>query len=148
MHFHEKLSSETVYLRYLENLKLDQRIAHERLTRICFIDYDQDMTLVAITGPEGSEEVIAVARLIKLHGLNEAEFSVLVRDDFQRRGLGAALLDRSLTIARDENIASVLAFMLPENLAMQKIATRSGFVLHPSADNRLVVARRSISPVT
>ena len=45
--FHEKLSEDTVYLRYFQSLKLSQRIAHERLTRICFIDYDREMALVA-----------------------------------------------------------------------------------------------------
>ena len=34
-------------MRYLQHLKLDHRIAHERLTRICFIDYDREMALVA-----------------------------------------------------------------------------------------------------
>ena len=28
-------------------MKLSQRTAHERLTRICFIDYDREMALVA-----------------------------------------------------------------------------------------------------
>ena len=36
-----------VYLRYFQPLKLSQRMAHERLTRICFIDYDREMALVA-----------------------------------------------------------------------------------------------------
>ena len=43
--FHEKLSDQTVYMRYLEKLKLDQRIAHERLARVCFIDYNREMAL-------------------------------------------------------------------------------------------------------
>ncbi len=45
--FHEKLSERSVYLRYFQPLKLTQRTAHERLTRICFIDYDREMALVA-----------------------------------------------------------------------------------------------------
>ena len=45
--FHEKLSERSVYLRYFQPLKLRQRTAHERLTRICFIDYDREMALVA-----------------------------------------------------------------------------------------------------
>jgi acetyltransferase len=39
--FHTKLSERTVYLRYFQPLKLSQRTAHERLTRICFNDYDR-----------------------------------------------------------------------------------------------------------
>ena len=45
--FHETLSERSVYLRYFHPMKLSQRVAHERLTRICFIDYDREMALVA-----------------------------------------------------------------------------------------------------
>ncbi|MFM6474086.1 MAG: hypothetical protein ACKPGH_11395, partial [Dolichospermum sp.] len=40
-------STESVYLRYFHLIKLSQRITHERLTRMCFIDYDREMALVA-----------------------------------------------------------------------------------------------------
>src|SRR5262249_40375982 len=35
--FHEKLSERTVYLRYFQAIKLSARVAHERLTKICFV---------------------------------------------------------------------------------------------------------------
>lgn len=38
--FHQSLSEQSVYFRYFHLVKLSQRIAHERLTRLCFIDYD------------------------------------------------------------------------------------------------------------
>ena len=45
--FHRTLSDRTVYLRYFASLSLGARIAHERLLRICFGDYDREMVLVA-----------------------------------------------------------------------------------------------------
>ena len=45
--FHAELTEETVYSRYFEHLGLSQRTAHERLTRICFNDYDREIALVA-----------------------------------------------------------------------------------------------------
>ena len=43
-------------MRYFHMMNLDQRTAHERLTRICFIDYDREMALVAEqTDPETGE---------------------------------------------------------------------------------------------
>ena len=50
--FHKTLSEESVYRRYFNQLKLDQRIAHERLTRICFNDYDRELALVVENGGE------------------------------------------------------------------------------------------------
>ena len=45
--FHGTLSERTVELRYFNAMKLSTRVAHGRLTRICFIDYDREMALVA-----------------------------------------------------------------------------------------------------
>ena len=45
--FHTTLSDRSVYFRYMHALQLSQRIAHERLARICFNDYDRELALVA-----------------------------------------------------------------------------------------------------
>ncbi|MGA7500404.1 MAG: acetate--CoA ligase family protein, partial [Isosphaeraceae bacterium] len=45
--FHGTLSERSVSFRYFHAMKLTARVAHERLTRICFIDYDREMALVA-----------------------------------------------------------------------------------------------------
>jgi acetyltransferase len=142
--FHEKLSEETVHMRYLQNLKLDRRVAHERLTRICFIDYDREMALVAET-MGGSEEIVAVARFSKSHGRDDAEVAVLVRDDFQRRGIGVAILQRLVEAARQEKVARLVAFMVAENFGMQKIAAKAGFMLDRVSDPRMVVATKELA---
>ena len=43
--FHGTLSERSVSLRYFHAMKFTARVAHERLTRICFIDYDREMAL-------------------------------------------------------------------------------------------------------
>jgi len=65
--FHERLSERTVQLRYFYPMRLSQRIEHERLSRITFIDYDREMALVAEARDErsGDPQIIAAARLIK-----------------------------------------------------------------------------------
>jgi acetyltransferase len=144
VHFHEKLSQESVQQRYLENLKLDQRTAHERLTRICFIDYDREMALVAVCASGAGDEIVAVGRLSKFHGNNDAEFAILIRDDFQRRGLGTRLLSKLLEIARIERIDHVVGFILAGNSAMQKIADRLDFTLDFTSDPDLVIATKAM----
>src|SRR5215211_3373056 len=85
--FHASLSPQSVYMRYFHMMGLDQRTAHERLTRICFIDYDREMALVAERTEAGEPEIMGVARLSSQNGIpEEAELSVLVSDRFQRRG--------------------------------------------------------------
>src|SRR5215211_5577219 len=55
--FHASLSPQSVYMRYFHMMGLDQRTAHERLTRICFIDYDREMALVAERTEAGEPEI-------------------------------------------------------------------------------------------
>lgn len=127
--FHESLSEQSVYMRYFRALNLDQRTAHERLTRICFIDYDREMALVATrTNPDtGEREIMGVGRLSRLTNPEEAEFALLVSDRFQGQGLGTQLLQRLLVIGRQEGINVVMAYMLPENRGMRRIAENLGF---------------------
>jgi acetyltransferase len=134
--FHQTLSEESVYFRYFHLIKLSQRIAHERLTRICFIDYDREMALVAeYHHPQTStREILAVGRLSKLHGFNEAEFAILVGDRHQRQGLGTELLSRLLQVGRDEKLDRITGEILAENRAMQKVCEKLGFHLHRAAD--------------
>lgn len=134
--FHEPLSDQSIYMRYFRALNLDQRTAHERLTRICFIDYDREMALVATRrNPEsGEQEIIGVGRLSKFYQGEEAEFALLISDKFQRQGLGTELLRRLLQIAEDEGIKKVMAYMLPENRGMKRIAEELGFSFEREED--------------
>ena len=127
--FHQTLSDRTVYLRYFYSLSLNARVAHERLARICFGDYDREMALVAeYKDPNsGERKILGVGRLSRLHGKNEGEVAVLVTDKMQGQGLGAELLRRVIEIARAEKMSRVGAEMLHDNVAMQVIVRKFGF---------------------
>jgi acetyltransferase len=133
-----------VYLRYFQVASLSFRTAHERLTRICFADFDREMVLLALRREPGNNNaepvVMAVGRLSKLHGAREAEVAVLVSDLYQRRGLGTELLRRLIEVARDERIPRIVANILPENHEMQTVAHRLGFQFHNLPDQNLVQA--------
>ncbi|HTI98315.1 MAG TPA: bifunctional acetate--CoA ligase family protein/GNAT family N-acetyltransferase [Dongiaceae bacterium] len=134
--FHETLSEESVYHRYFSALKLSQRVAHERLQRICFNDYDREIALVAEHKPLRSEEriILGVGRLSKLHGVNEAEFAILISDEWQGLGLGKELLTRLVQIARDEKLTRLSGHVLPENHAMQHLCKQLGFQLNRESE--------------
>jgi acetyltransferase len=145
--FHETLSEQSVYMRYSHAHKLSQRVAHDRLSRICFIDYDREIALVADHREPQTQahEVIGVGRLIKLRGTADAEFALLVADRFQKSGLGTELLKRLLQVARDDNVQRVTADILPENRPMQRVCEKLGFRLTHSAEERLVKAVFDVS---
>jgi acetyltransferase len=140
--FHETLSDRSVYMRYFSSLSLSSRVAHERLVRICFVDYDRVMALVVDHKDEvtGQHRILAVGRLIKLHTKNEAEIAILVSDQCQKQGLGIELLRRTVQIARDERLGCVSAEMLGDNLTVQSIFKKVGFRLRRLADPSSVSA--------
>jgi len=127
--FHETLSDRSVYYRYFGPLRLEERGAHERFRRICFVDYDRVMALVVEhrNPPTGSPEILGVGRLSKQHHANEAEFALTISDRWQRHGLGAQLLKLLVQMGRDEKLDRITATILPDNHAMLALARRAGF---------------------
>ena len=140
--FHETLSDRSVYFRWLHMLGLSQRIAHEQLIQMCFIDYDREMALVVnYHNPQTEQdEIIGVGRLIKAHGENEADFAILVTDQFQRKGLGTELLRRLIQFGHDEKLQRLTGNILAENQGMQEVCKKLGFRLHHLQEERLMSA--------
>jgi len=140
--FHETLSEQSVYYRYFHLMNLEQRVRHERLTRICFIDYDRAMAMVAERrDPEtGNSEILAVSRMTKVQWANEAEVAIIVSDRWQGRGLGKELMARLLIIAADEKLDRLTAEMLPENRSVMRVCEKLGFTLKHSLEDEVVRA--------
>jgi acetyltransferase len=135
--FHRAVSERSVYFRYFHAAKLDQRVAHERLLRMCFLDYDREIALLA--DPENPPGILAIGRMSKLHGQNAAEIAVLVRDQYQRQGLGLELTRRLVQIARDEHLHTLQAYMLQENIEMQGLVRKLGFHITTTDDPSVVL---------
>ncbi len=126
--FHETISERSVMLRYFYPMALSQRIEHERLSRISFIDYDREMALVAeIQGRHGTNEIIAAGRLIKLYGGTDAEFTVLVSDAYQGYGLGTEILRRLVEIGKQEGVTRIYGNIVGANSNMLRVTEQLGF---------------------
>jgi acetyltransferase len=129
--FHDRLSEQTVVERYFTALALSARTAHERLTRICFIDYDRELALVAEAEDPAKGRIIGgVSRMVREADGRTATLAVVVADDFQGQGLGWKLMRRTLEAARSERIGRVLVHFLPENERMSRLARKLGFALN------------------
>ncbi len=116
-------SEKTVYLRYHGSLKT---MSHNKLQVFCNVDYDTEMALVGVAGAAGQEEVIGVGRYMTDAAKTSAEMAFVVRDDYQRQGLGTILFMRLVEIGRMNGIRKFSADVLAENIGMLKIFHRSG----------------------
>jgi acetyltransferase len=134
--FHETLSERTVYMRYLKAMNLSQRIGHDRLSRLSFIDYSREMVLVVERRDEEIPELLAIGRLTKTRYFEDgdaaAEFGMLVSDKYQGQGVGRELLKRLIDICRQERIARIYGDVLQENTTMIGIIEAVGFKLYPT----------------
>ena len=134
--FHGTLSDESVYRRFFSQMKLESRIRHERLTRVCFIDYDREMALVAEKPKTSTQpaEIIGIGRLVKSPLKSEGEVAALVTDAFQRKGVGRELVSRLIRFGREEKLESLMASVLTDNPAMKKLLEGQGFVFSTGQD--------------
>ena len=139
--FHKTLSDRSVHLRYFGLVSLETRIMHQRLRRVCFIDYDREIALVAdLKNPDGTHQILGVGRLVKEHGTDEAEFAVLISDPWQGKGFGSELLKLLLQIGRKEGLHRITGHISPENTTMKTVSEQVGFSLHFDREAKELVA--------
>ena len=144
--FHRHLSEQTIYFRYFRVIDYTQRVAHERLTKICFIDYDREIAIVAERKrPDGEREILAVGRLAKSLDQEEGEFAVIVADHAQRLGLGTIILRRIVEMAKAEKLKRVTGNILAENVGMLKISERLGFQIKVEMGEEVATAVLNIN---
>jgi acetyltransferase len=113
------------------------------LVRMCFNDYDREIALIGVRNASEAkeDEIIGVGRLIKMHAINNAEFAVVVSDQWQGHGLGTRFLKLLLDIGRQEGVEHIIGKILPANHAMQRLCRKLGFVLSYDEFEELIEAK-------
>lgn len=137
VHFHESLSDRSVYLRYFHFMHLDTRVTHERLARVCIVDPEREMVLVAETS---DGKIVAVGRLSREPGADEAEFALLVSDAWHEHGIGTELLRRLVAAARQQGVHKLTGDILAENAGMQDVCRHLGFQMRYSVEDHVIKA--------
>ena len=133
-HFHAGLSEETVRARYGKDRPLSERAAHERLARICYVDYDRQFALVVeARGPDGTE-MAGIARVSRMPASDDRLLTLVIADAWQRRGIGAELVRSAVEVARGEGVAHLVAELSRENRAMHEVLDAEGFAFEEQGD--------------
>jgi ribosomal protein S18 acetylase RimI-like enzyme len=120
------MSERTVYFRFFSPIKrMSDAMAH----RLAVVDYNDRFALVATTRkPSGKERIVGVARYDRASGTNVAEVAVAVIDEFQRRGMGGAMLAELARVARAHDIKTFSLIVLPENSEMLGLLRKMGWI--------------------
>lgn len=126
-----ELSQQTVYYRFMRPMK---QIPQKEVQDFVFIDHRHDVAMVGTLPEAYGEDIIAVGRYYLEPRSNRAEVAFIVRDEWQRRGIGTFLLKLLVTIARRNGIAGFTAEVLGENKAMQDVLHKAGLKLSSKLD--------------
>lgn len=129
--FFRTLSPTSVYYRFFRPLK---ELSEDMIVRFTQVDYDREIAMVAMDASSNDEKMLGVARVISDPDGKRAEFSILVSDPWQGRGIGAMLLSRCLIIAKKRGIKEVWGTVLKENSGMLALARKLGFTMKFAKD--------------
>ena len=110
--FFWRLSSETIYRRFLSPITLP---SNALLKRLVDVDHHDREALIAMD----ERGIAGIARYGTVGSSHDV--AVVVADDWQGRGLGKVLIRRLAHIARMRGIASFHATMLGENRRAQSL---------------------------
>lgn len=122
-HLFYALSKESVTKRFLGSLRT---MPLRRIWPFVIVDYENEMSIVAVKEDE-TEELIGIGSYVKIPHTNSAEVSFLVRDDWQGRGVGSALLQHLIDIARAKGISTFTAWVSTDNYRMMHIFRKCGY---------------------
>ncbi|MEM2843641.1 MAG: GNAT family N-acetyltransferase [Candidatus Bathyarchaeia archaeon] len=117
-HFFYSLSKETIYKRYFGQLKA---MPIKRIWPYVIIDYENEMVIVASAMENGLETIVGIGSYVKIPGTKTAEVALVVRDDWQNKGLGTVLLNYLIEIGKNKEIENFTAWVFTENMKMLHI---------------------------
>ena len=137
----QTLSPESRYYRFVSSMT---ELPPSMLSRLTLIDYDREMALVAIhrvrkAAEDGemveTERIVGVSRYITNPDKSSCEFSLVVADDFNGKGLGSRLMLSIMEEARDKGLAEIEGLVLANNPGMLKLMKGLGFHIKQFAED-------------
>ena len=140
--FH-RASTETLYHRFFAaKHEFSEKEAHFFLD----IDFVNHVALVAVATENGRPAIIGGCRYVVVEpGCAEVAFSVI--DEYQKKGLGTALMRRLAAIGREAGLKELVAEVLSDNAPMLKVFERSGLAMTAKHEGTVVhVSMRYAAP--
>jgi L-amino acid N-acyltransferase YncA len=97
-------------------------------------DHQSIVTAVAVDDSTGARGIVAAARYHLNRVTAFAEFSIIVQDEWQSDGVGGALLDYLIRVAKVRGVEGFEAFVSPKNQAMIALIHRLPFHIESSLE--------------
>ena len=126
-----RLSPESVHSRFFRDIP---ELTSRMLVALTQIDYDREIALAAVLTHGLKEKLLGLCSLAARPGSEWAEFSVVVRDSWQRKGIGRLLMTRMAEIARSRGQLKIMGLVQRNNRAMIQLGRELGFSIGSPMD--------------
>jgi len=123
-----RLSDDSTYSRFMAHKRSHP---HEEIAKLADFSDAENAALVA-TDNQGVEEILGMARYDVEPGTRLAEVALVVKDEWQGRGLGTALFARLVGLAKQQGLEGFTADVLVSNGRMLSLFRNSGL---PTTDH-------------
>ncbi|MEM2143438.1 MAG: GNAT family N-acetyltransferase, partial [Candidatus Thorarchaeota archaeon] len=125
-----------IYFRFLTPLKSLRR---QTLQDFYNVDQSRDISIVAVIKPKNTgetERIIGAGRYLLDRTTNEAEFALLIQDEYQNRGIGSFLLSHLMRIAKSKGVKAFVAYVHPRNQPMIRFLHKTGKIIESKLNPR------------
>lgn len=140
--FHVAQSERSTYLRFFAPMA---RLSEADLVRFTTVDHRDRVALVAVSGQDETERILAVGRFDAV-GDGTAEIAFNVADTEHGRGLGTVLLEHLAAAARERGIGRFTADVLPQNAAMLAVFREAGYAVSQRLDDGVITVVLDVDP--
>jgi RimJ/RimL family protein N-acetyltransferase len=130
----DRTSAQSLYRRFFG---VRRSFTEQEIAFFLNIDFINHVALIAIL-QEGGRQIMAGGGRYIVVAPGTAEVAFAVVDEYQGRGIGAALMRHLVAIARNAGLKEFVAEVLPDNIAMLKVFEKSGLHLASRRDAGVV----------
>lgn len=132
--FFYALSTEAVYKRFFSPLKSFHRWLQIRFTSI---DWEKDVGLIGVIGERGKEEAVALGQYYLDPSTNMAEIGLIVRDDWQKKGIGTFLLRHLAEIAKKRKVKGLMGEILLDNYPTRRMFHKAAAAMGSPVEGKI-----------
>jgi acyl-CoA hydrolase/GNAT superfamily N-acetyltransferase len=118
-----RMPPQDVFTRFFRHLTTLPLSTAEHMTSVSF---DNEVTLLAVEGDWGSERVVGTVSYYRDPTSGRADVAFMVDPDWKGNGLGTALRDVVVDVARRRGVVALTADVLSENAPMLHLFRSSG----------------------